>query len=290
MRKIVLKLGVLFFLPFCFSCTEEDFIYKGDADLIVFGEPSGVFRVFEEKQINEMEVVVGVTRLSDVDREVIVQIAAPEIPGRMDAIQGVHFDIPDPVVVIPAGQWQGTLKIIGYFPYLPTGEDRVLNLRIIDEASQEVGMNLSYSLFLTKRCKADMTDFQGTFRFVESIHGFEKPSAGPVPTPLPEIDVEFTPGEKPDEFIIRAPYPQYSKADMRVVAKKDEATGDYILEVPDQFIMKAAEGANAPMFDLNVIGTGTWDACTKKLELLVTFHDPERGVIVPESPARFIKK
>lgn len=275
MKKFVLKLGVLFFLPFCMSCTERSFMYKESIDVAMFTEKNGVFEVHEGK-VNEFEVMLSVTKLSDVDREFIVKIDSRG--GNMEAIQGRQFDLPNPVVVIPAGQWSSTVKVLGYADYLPVEGDRILNLTLTDPESLDAGMNTYYSLYLTRRCQFNINDFYGEFRQTASIFAMEDPWGNPL-----NIVVNFTPGAKADEVILRSLY--IKDVDV-VMTVREDGNGGCKIEVADQYVAVVGSATGITWAH----GTGEWNACTKRLVLTLTFTSKDGSVPPQTFPETFVKK
>lgn len=130
MKKIPVLLLMLV-TALAVSCTSqvEDIRYEGDG-FVLFADSEYVMPVTEAEKI--YEIPVGFSIPSDHERTIAVAVDVRQ----SNAIEGYHFEILNPNVVVPAGKLTGMLQIKGDYAHIESVSDSLcVTLRLLADPS-----------------------------------------------------------------------------------------------------------------------------------------------------------
>jgi hypothetical protein len=137
------------------ACVEPDpQVYTGPA-LVHFPEPSASYFVSRTEDPG-FNLRVGLTIPNATDRQYTVVIDEEE----STAIRNVHYTVADLNVTVPAGQFEGVLRIDGNFENLGTAETLVFSL--LDDQGN-ASFRQDFTLTMSQFCPYVQEDFVGAF-------------------------------------------------------------------------------------------------------------------------------
>lgn len=154
MKKLLLILSVFSFFTFI-SCSEDDSNDIGNTSYLFLSTTTNL-PVFEG-QVSSVDVKVGVTTKSDVDRVFSIEVDMDESTATPD-----QYSIPTTEVTIPAGSYSSTFKIFGNYDQLPVDETRTVVLKIKDGVGAVGGKSVN-TVSLFRACATNAVTL--TFNF-----------------------------------------------------------------------------------------------------------------------------
>lgn len=274
MKRQNIKLWLLFLLPFIGGCTEQKFVFNDPEGAIFFTSSTSTVSVPEEKEVTESLITVGASNLSDVDREFVLRIDVKGL-GLEEAKQGEHYDIPNPVIVIPAGEWTGSAKILIYPEFLPKGTDVVAYFSLTNMSDTEFAKyNQTLALYLSRSCKFDINDLIGDYSFTSKIF---------IPADPTLVRTVKVVKEEGKDNVLRLKS-IYGGANDLVFSVAVNELGELEIIAAKQKVITLAAGAY--YFE----GTGTWNTCLKdKLTFQFDVYE-EKKLLESGAMEEFIKK
>jgi hypothetical protein len=167
------------------SCEEDKVIFDSRN-----GESIAAFRTaayslpVTEEGVSSIELVVDVTTVSNVDRAIAIEIA-PETTALPN-----EYTLDQATLVVPAGQYNGLIKITGHFDELPALTVRQLVINLEDVAGARlVDGTTTATITLSQSCPVIRDQLIGTYDAIE--------------TPGPYAYVcEVTAGAGPNDLIV----------------------------------------------------------------------------------------
>lgn len=114
------------------GCDSEQYFYSGP-EYVLFEDSTHVFGVDGAKEENLFEITMGATTVADVDRNFSVEINLE----KTNAIEGVHFDVVTPNIVIKAGERIGKVTLRGYYDKIQRQDNLGVCLRLIADEQKK---------------------------------------------------------------------------------------------------------------------------------------------------------
>lgn len=157
-------------LLFCFSalllgsCEEDRVIFDSkNGESIAAYRTAALSLPVTEEGVSTLEVIVDVTTVSNVDRAIDITIdpTTTALPN--------EYTLDQATLIVPAGQYNGLIKITGHFDELPplTVRKLVLNLDGVDGATLVEGATVA-TINLSQSCPIVKEDLLGTYDAIET--------------------------------------------------------------------------------------------------------------------------
>lgn len=117
------------------SCSSEapETLYSGK-EFVQFADSVYQIPVTEDENVFEIPVVVS--KASDIDRNVIVDVNLK----KTNATEGYHFTIESRNITIPAGQMKGVVRIKGNYAHLNPNDSLAVTLSILNNEDNHLSM------------------------------------------------------------------------------------------------------------------------------------------------------
>lgn len=125
--KFLPSIAVLSFLMAALSSCTSDPIQYNDAEYVLFADSVSVLPVVSDNEYMDVHVASTVTK--PYDRSFAVEV----LENYSNVVEGYHYEIENPNVVIKAGQRSGNIRIRGVFDNINSKDSLSLQLRLVAE-------------------------------------------------------------------------------------------------------------------------------------------------------------
>jgi len=197
MKKILILLLVITSGLILTSCEpQENVIFDSSGQVMSqFVGSSDVQPVVVEGTAST-SIKVQVTNVSNSDRA--IQVAA----GENSTATPNQYVISD--LVIPAGEYEGTLNIAGVYDNIPTGDEFVLELKLVGVEGGDVVSNDTFNLTFFRFCPVQIGDY--TIQMHDSYGDGWQTTNGDGGDPMTATLIDASGNETVIEFGLCSPY------------------------------------------------------------------------------------
>ena len=185
MKNILKSAFLCLFIASLGSCEEDKVIFDSKNGESIAGFRSATYSLpVTEEGVSSIELVVDVTTVSNVDRVIDIELS-PESTALPN-----EYTLDQATLVIPAGKYNGLIKITGYFDEIPplVVQTLVFNLEDVPGARLIDGRSTA-TVMLSQFCPVFRNDFLGTYDAIENPGNYA-------------YVCEVTAGAGPNDFII----------------------------------------------------------------------------------------
>lgn len=163
MKKHILGISAVCALLFGFTaCDEERVNYEGP-NYVMFSDTLQVLPV--QNSETYFDVTVAATQACDYDRTFGVEV----LEQKSNAIEGYHYAIEDPTIVIKAGERAANVRVRGIYDHIGIGDSIGFVMQLVDtqDVPWEAGSNTT-KVVLQKCCPFDINAFVGYARITST--------------------------------------------------------------------------------------------------------------------------
>lgn len=261
MKKYLFILSI--FSLFLTSCDEQEpEVYNGP-DLAYFTAGTVANYYVQDVEGSSYDIEVGVTVASDTDRTINVSI---DPASTADASQ---FTIGN-TMVIPAGEYVGTVQVFGSYEDVVSGSTLILNLEDVT-GSEVATFDNTFSMTFYQFCPFVRDEFLGVYEANEEGFGVYESVA--------------TAGEADNELLLSNVWGVSPTTTTRVFLN-DNNPSNFVLDFPpylENYLFDHPTYGPAYIYN----GYGTFDACEKVIDMYFQVR-VEAGVF-PETHITFTK-
>lgn len=265
MKKSIISIMAACALAMGFTaCDEEHVTYEGP-DYVMFSDTLSVLPV----QDNETyyDIPVAATRTCSHDRIFGVEV----IEKKSNAVEGYHYAIDNPTVIIKAGERVANVRVKGIYEHIGIGDSIgfVMQLVEIKDIPWENGSNTT-KVLLQKCCPFDINAFDGYARITSTyINDYMQN----ISFRLIETDVE----PETNTVIMKDYF--YDGCDMRIKLNTDDPLNP-LLGMEDQMFAKTSEAFGTIYGDGEIWAytpaayVSYYSTCEKFIFQYMTLHVP----------------
>lgn len=265
MRKYILGIIAAAALLIGFTACEEEHVTYGGPNYVMFSDTLSVLPIQDNTTYHD--VTIAATQSCNYDRTFGVEV----LENKSNAIEGYHYSIETPTVIIKAGERTANVRIRGVYDHIEIGDSLGFIMQFVELADipWETGSSIT-KVILQKCCPFDINAFDGYARIRSTYINDYMTN---VSFRLIETDVE--PGT--NTVIMRNYF--YDGCDMRIKLTTNDPLNP-LLEMGDQLFSKTSEAFGTIYGDGEIWAytpeayVSYYSSCEKFFAQYMTLHVP----------------